>query len=572
MNAIQRAFLSRALILVFATMCATIAAAFLFLETWFDIEIHIAILFLAGTTLLSGGWFWIIRPMGELIRTDAETKNRDFKARFNSMIDNMKEGVVVIDGQGVTQWNRSLFKMFELSEKQIRKLEIFPAGWRVAGENGLPIKKEDWPTSQCLRLGVPISCLMGLHKPNGDMVWIQSEASPVFAERTARERKRNLLPKVLAVVGTYRDITIERQALDRFELAMKAVKLGVWDWDIVANTSKWDDALCKMFGVERNAHIVESFIDYIIPEDRDRAKRIMELALFECGDASLEFRIRRGDGKIRVIRSESKGFYSPQGKPLRHVGVNWDITEQREQEIRVLQASKMSSLGEMSAGIAHEINNPLAIIIGKAESMQDVLAKPETSIETLKKHAEVIERTGHRIAKIVRSLRAFSRDGNQDPFEDTNVGDLVRETFVLCNSRFLNHGIELTLSDIDEKLMIRARAVEISQVLLNLMNNAFDACSKLEEKWVRVEVTGSGGAVEISVTDSGQGIPVEIREKITQPFFTTKEVGQGTGLGLSIATGIAQSHKGTLFIDPSFANTRIVLRIPRQSPPGNKVA
>ena len=106
------------------------------------------------------------------------------------------------------------------------------------------------------------------------------------------------------------------------------------------------------------------------------------------------------------------------------------------------------------------------------------------------------------------------------------------------------------------------RTVEISQVLLILLNNAFDAVSDLSEKWVRLDVFSNSEIVEFAVVDSGKGIPAAVREKMTQPFFTTKEVGQGTGLGLSIATGIAGAHGGLLSVDTESPHTRIVLRLP----------
>jgi C4-dicarboxylate-specific signal transduction histidine kinase len=223
----------------------------------------------------------------------------------------------------------------------------------------------------------------------------------------------------------------------------------------------------------------------------------------------------------------------------------------------------MSTLGEMSAGIAHEINNPLAIILGKIEAMRTAMAAPILNRELLTRHVDTMERTANRIAKIVKGLRTFSRDGDQDPFEVTNVSEIVNEAVALCNSRFLNNGIELHVTNAPTELYIDARAVQISQVLLNLLNNAFDAVSELEEKWVRLEVRSAGVMLEFSVTDSGAGIPEEVRTKMTQPFFTTKEVGMGTGLGLSIASGIISAHGGTIEVDTISPNTRFVVQIPQ---------
>ncbi|MBY0315470.1 MAG: GHKL domain-containing protein [Bdellovibrionales bacterium] len=113
-------------------------------------------------------------------------------------------------------------------------------------------------------------------------------------------------------------------------------------------------------------------------------------------------------------------------------------------------------------------------------------------------------------------------------------------------------------------IKIQCRSVEISQVFLNLLDNAFDAIHQLEEKWVRVELRDLDESIEMSFTDSGWGIPECLKDKIMQPFFTTKEVGKGTGLGLSIAHGIIEAHQGQLFLDSTSTHTRFAVRLPKQ--------
>lgn len=565
MTSVQRGFLIRAISLITVICGSSYVVSHVFFVEQFDMHLHVAMLFVSSLASSLGGYFLVVRPMGEMVRVDAEIKQKDFVDRFSAVIENMQEGVIIFGAEGVLHTNRTALRVMGVTESQLRRIEPFTPGWKLANENGQDIKFEDWPSNQCLRSGIPINTVIRVERPGGQFTWVRIHASPIFSKRTDEDRRSERLPRVNTVVTTYHDITSEREALQRVDLAMKAVKLGVWDWDLVNGRITWDDTLCEMYGVMQTSFKrgYDAFEEMIVHEDRDRVRRTFELAMHECRDASIEYKIRRSDGAIRVVRSESKGFYSREGKALRHVGVNWDVTEQREQELRVLQASKMSSLGEMSAGIAHEINNPLAIILGKSEAMRSVLQNSTPNMEALGRHVDVIEKTAQRIAKIVKSLRAFSRDGQNDPFEATNVGEVVNEAFALCHTRFLNSGIELSVSQIAEDLKMEARAVEISQVLLNLLNNSFDAVIDKEEKWVRVDVTSDSNFVEFAVTDSGGGIAPEVREKMAQPFFTTKEVGLGTGLGLSIVTGIVQSHGGTISVDTKCPNTRLVVRIPK---------
>src|SRR5262249_54178985 len=136
----------------------------------------------------------------------------------------------------------------------------------------------------------------------------------------------------------------------------------------------------------------------------------------------------------------------------------------------------------------------------------------------------------------------------------------------LCSERLRRNSIQLKIQHGSPNLKIECRSTEISQVLLNLLNNALDAVQPLDQKWISIDVADAGNDVEIAVTDSGPGIPAHLRDKIAQPFFTTKEIGKGTGLGLSISRGIAEAHHGGLFLDPVCANTRFIVCLPKRQP------
>lgn len=242
-----------------------------------------------------------------------------------------------------------------------------------------------------------------------------------------------------------------------------------------------------------------------------------------------------------------------------------------EQEMKAIVAAKMSTLGEMAGGVAHEINNPLAIIRVKAQQLiEESEETDQVESSLVKKAAEKIDATVLRISKIVKALRSFARDGDKDPFEVTSIQSIISDTLELCRERFNNNGVSLISPPVLENLRINCRPVQISQVLLNLIANAFDsvapnASSETQEEmpWVKIEVECLGPQIIISVTDSGKGIPTEVVDKIFQPFFTTKEVGKGTGLGLSISKGIAETHGGQLAYDSRAQNTRFILILPK---------
>lgn len=238
-----------------------------------------------------------------------------------------------------------------------------------------------------------------------------------------------------------------------------------------------------------------------------------------------------------------------------------------EYQRQLAEGSRLVALEEMSSGIAHEINNPLAIVLGRAELLLEKIetadaVDPVSAANDLK----TIVKTCRRMATIVSGLRTFARDASQEPFQQSQVKDVIEDTLALCGARFQDREIELKVEI--ENGSLHCRPVQISQILVNLLNNAYDAISNSDgNRWVAVKASTSDSGVMISVTDSGQGIPKQVAEKIMQPFFTTKETGKGMGLGLSISCGLAESHRGTLKIDSGSANTKFDLFIPHYHGP-----
>lgn len=155
-----------------------------------------------------------------------------------------------------------------------------------------------------------------------------------------------------------------------------------------------------------------------------------------------------------------------------------------DQRMKTAVASKLATLGEMAGGIAHEINNPLAIIQLKAQQLKEAVTDGDVSADEVNKAADKIESTAIRIAKIVKALKSISRDGNQDPFVTVPVRSIIDETIELCHERFKNNGVKLVYNPATEAMKLECRPVQISQVLLNLVANAFDSVASLPQRWV----------------------------------------------------------------------------------------
>lgn len=246
--------------------------------------------------------------------------------------------------------------------------------------------------------------------------------------------------------------------------------------------------------------------------------------------------------------------------------INQRTKELEQQKMINIHNSKMSALGEMAGGIAHEINTPLATMKMLVGSANREIDKPQRDLNFVLDKLKKINITIDRIAKIVKGLKAFSRDGAKDPFLDVSVKSIVEDTLFLCKEKFNNRTVDLDVQCEVELPLCECRAVQISQVVLNLLNNSLDAVESLNERWVTVKIFEDEKSIYLSITDSGSGIPVEARCKIFDPFYTTKGVEKGTGLGLSISLGIVKEHLGDLYLNEDSSHTQFIIRLPKKRP------
>ncbi|MDD4976528.1 MAG: ATP-binding protein [Bacteriovorax sp.] len=234
----------------------------------------------------------------------------------------------------------------------------------------------------------------------------------------------------------------------------------------------------------------------------------------------------------------------------------------REEEI-IFSTSRMSALGEMASGIAHEINNPLSIIIMKGSQLIRKFETDTLDQKELEEGLKKIVSTAQRIGKVVKGLSSISRNSEDDPMKKMRLDIVIEETIQLSRERYNSYSIKLhtDLAAI-ANIEIEGRASQIMQVLLNLLNNALDAVLPLPDKWIAITATPNDFGVVITMTDSGYGIPHQVLAKIMQPFFTTKEAGMGTGLGLSISKRMIEEHQGQFYYQKNLDHTCFVIELP----------
>jgi len=344
---------------------------------------------------------------------------------------------------------------------------------------------------------------------------------------------------------------------------------GIWVVDGDGITKYTNPALNAMLGYGPSEIIGRSSFDFF---------------LFDDSTSFEPFAINMDQGKveryeIKILRKNkshcwamlgSSPMFEKNGEKKGSIFMVTDITERKNNE-KILEENKakaahqtqMSALGEMAAGIAHEINTPLSAIIGKLGLLKSKLSTNQViEPSEILKSLESIESTSFRIANIIKGMRAVSRSVDGLPHQAVSLKSIISETMLLCAEGLKSSNLNFEVSG-DSEFLINCQPVQITQVLLNLIRNSFDATRKLASPWIRVETEVVGEWITIAVTDSGTGISPEIAKRIMEPFFTTKEVGKGTGLGLSVSASIIKEHEGTLEYDSSCANTRFVIRLPK---------
>lgn len=278
------------------------------------------------------------------------------------------------------------------------------------------------------------------------------------------------------------------------------------------------------------------FIMYLIKQTKDSRKQLIRTFTHEINlESSLEDLRKSND---RIVEETAKSQH----------------------------ASRLAAVGEIAGGIAHEINNPLTVVLSSIEHLENIYTE---DIELF--HKNFLTRTARsktaieRINRIIRGLRTFSQQSDHLPKRWVSIKEILNDTIEFCGEKMSHSGISFSSSMHNQEAKVLCNPVQISQVLLNLLNNSIYALSKdpiSTERWIKIDVSEIAGFIAISVSDSGGGIPKEHQIKLFQPFFTTKELGEGTGLGLSISQSILREHNGDIRYDSDSSYTRFTFRLP----------
>ena len=395
-------------------------------------------------------------------------------------------------------------------------------------------------------------------RKDGAPYYVNTVISPVFDIH-------NRVNRYLAIRF---DITAHKEAERALEQAQRMAKIGSWSYHVATHKIYWSKEMFNLFDedITKGPPSFERHYATIHPEDQQLWKSKVENCLEHKQPYKIRFRSLFPDKSFKWVEAYGAADLDSNGNLVSLSGTCQDVTslvtaeqDAYEQRVKAAHAAKLASLGEMSAGIAHEINNPLAIIAGTVPLLQKFKDQPEKFEAKLKQ----LTSSTDRISKIVRGLRKFARtELPSKEYSGHRLSTIVNECLSMVDAKAKLHGttISVVADETAKDAQILCDQNEIEQVIINLANNAIDATKTLDQRWLRAELSvhynnSNNPRLVLRMIDSGSGISKEIQEKLFQPFFTTKPVGEGTGLGLSICRGILEQHDATLTIDNDCQNT-----------------
>jgi PAS domain S-box-containing protein len=367
--------------------------------------------------------------------------------------------------------------------------------------------------------------------------------------------------KILGFLEIARDITEKlalekelRETKDYLENIVQSSVDGIVTTDPKGRITFMNRTFEEMVGRSREnllgLHIHQFYLNGL-----HEARKIMSILWQKGSLKNYEMVIVKKDGTVPILTSASL-LQDESGKIIGTLGIFKDLTEKKKLEgelnktqAHLIQAGKMRALGELVAGVAHELNNPLMA----ADTFLYVIREKLDKEDENQRRLELIQQCHDRIAKIINHLRDFSRQ-SKFAFRKIDINEPIENALMITGQQLLNHGIRLMRNFSPNLPKIWGDNNQLEQVFLNLISNARDAMEKVERKRELAIATSlihhnTSDDVEVIVRDTGRGIPSEDMDKIFDPFFSTKEVGRGTGLGLSICYGIIEAHGGYIEVE-----------------------
>jgi two-component system NtrC family sensor kinase len=393
------------------------------------------------------------------------------------------------------------------------------------------------------------ACELTVKQKGGGSIYVRLRAA-------ASEDGRECRVAVTDITELKRAEDALRESEEKYRALVENMTEGIWVIDGRFRTTFVNRSMAEMLGYPVEELTGRHFFS-LVNEPRGEVKKVARDYLMKGGRLPHEVEFVRKDGTPLYALMTTAVVIDTEGNCASVIAMVTDIGEKKRLERQLGQAEKLSTMGTMISGVAHEINNPLTAVIGNAQ----LLANSESSSYTKAKLAVILQES-LRAARIVRGLLTFAREHSPER-RMTDINDTVRLSLKLREYDLNVRNINVRLSLSDDLPTTMANPHELQQVFLNVINNASDALEEKRGGMLTIRTRPENGLVVVEFEDDGPGISKENLSRVFDPFFTTKEVGAGTGLGLSIAYGIVREHGGTIEAHSTEgAGATFVVRLP----------
>ncbi len=343
---------------------------------------------------------------------------------------------------------------------------------------------------------------------------------------------------------------------ERLSLAASAAELGLWEWDVARDEIWVTDVGRKRVGAGDSERIdFNRFLQSLHPDDREAMRQAVDQALRGNGEFRVEYRFLRASGETRWMSAQGRVERDSDNKPLCVRGVSIDITERKHaeaeahrQQADLAHMSRVSSMGQLSGSLAHELNQPLGIILSNAQAGEELLGQAQPDLTELKDILGDIVAADRRAGEVIQRMRAMLKRGEMAR-QPLQLNDVLQEVLGFLRADLIRKRVAVRSELAPELPAVLGDQVQLQQVLLNLILNAVDAMAGNQPGTCHLDLTTSRhqDRVRVTVRDEGVGLPADF-ERLFQPYTTTKP--HGLGMGLPICRSILEAHGGRLWAEP----------------------
>ncbi len=400
--------------------------------------------------------------------------------------------------------------------------------------------------------------------PDGEVYWVKEKT---IIERDVWGRVKSfhgLIVDITEDILKSRELKIVTDISNQYQEMMDQVAI-VASTDIRGRITYVNDQFCKVSGYSREELIgqTHSIVNSGI-HDKSFFKNMWR-TINRGGIWKGRVANRSKNGEVYWLDTAIVPIMDS-GKVSHYMAIRFDVSDQKRLEKSLEEerkfnelSSHLATIGEMSTGIMHEINNPLSIIGFHVSYLLKKIERKEINKEMLIHGLTKMKLGVERAGKVTSSLRNLSQFNFNEEALDVDLNEVVRESIDLCVYKLKKSGVEVEVEDYTESAFINTKYSPLSQILINLLCNAVDAIEPLKEKWIKVILEEDYNSIDICIQDSGNGVPKEIAEKVMKAFYTTKVKGKGTGVGLSLSKYLSEQIGAELYIDQERSNTTFVL-------------